>query len=124
MLVDTRLDRWADVLADVDPRVTTIVCGHTHMPFVRLAHRRLIVNPGSVGMPYGRPGAHWALLDDGDVHLRRTLFDVETACDRVAAESSYPDVAEWVDFFLHARASDVEALTTFAPRDGREPTTA
>ena len=54
VLVDTRLDRWADVLADVPDDVSTIVCGHTHMPFTRLAHRRQVINPGSVGMPYGR----------------------------------------------------------------------
>lgn len=27
-----------------------------HMPYTRLAHGRLVVNPGSVGMPYGRDG--------------------------------------------------------------------
>jgi predicted phosphodiesterase len=59
VLVDTRVERWADVLSKVDEDVSTIVCGHTHMPFVRLVHGRQIVNPGSVGMPYGRAGAHW-----------------------------------------------------------------
>ena len=49
------------------------------MPFTRLAHGRLIVNPGSVGMPYGRAGAHWALLADGAVTLRRTVYDAEAA---------------------------------------------
>lgn len=34
------------------------------MPFQRLAHGRQIINPGSVGMPYGCQGAHWALLAD------------------------------------------------------------
>jgi hypothetical protein len=28
-------------------------------------------------------------------------------------------VAEWADYFLHARASDAEALAVMAPRDGR-----
>jgi predicted phosphodiesterase len=36
----------------------TVVCGHTHMPFTRLANARRIINPGSVGMPYRRQGAH------------------------------------------------------------------
>jgi putative phosphoesterase len=119
VLVDTRLERWAEVLADVPEQVGTIVCGHTHMPFLRLAHRRQIVNPGSVGMPYGSQGAHWALLADGVVTLRRTSFDPEKACAEVCGQSSYPDVAEWADYFLHARASDAEAVTTFGPRDGR-----
>jgi putative phosphoesterase len=119
VLADTRLDRWAEVLADLPDSVTTVVCGHTHMPFSRLAHGRQIVNPGSVGMPYGRSGAHWALLADGVVALRRTEFDIASACAEITAASSYPDVAEWVDYFLPARASDAEALRVFAPRDGR-----
>lgn len=89
VLVDTRLERWAEVLEDLDPSVTIVVCGHTHMPFVRLAHRRLIVNPGSVGMPYGRAGAHWALLCDGAVQLRRSTFDLDAACEAIAAAASF-----------------------------------
>ena len=58
VLADSRLERWADVLGPAGPEVAVVVCGHTHMPFSRLAHGRLVVNPGSVGMPYGRAGAH------------------------------------------------------------------
>jgi predicted phosphodiesterase len=78
VLADSRLERWAEVLGSVGPEVGVVVCGHTHMPFSRLAHGRLVVNPGSVGMPYGRPGAHWALLGPG-AQLRRTMFDPGTA---------------------------------------------
>ncbi len=119
VLVDTRMTRWAEVLEDLPDSVTTIVCGHTHMPFVRLACGRQIVNPGSIGMPYGRSGAHWALLVDGAVSLRRTVFNVEQACEVVRNQCAYPDVAAWVDYFLHARATDAEAMHTFSPRDGR-----
>ncbi len=120
VLVDSRLERWADVFADLDASVSTVVCGHTHMPFVRLVDRRLVINPGSVGMPYGGAGAHWALLpDDGEVSLRRTAFDLDLACARVADESSYPEAATWADYFLRSKASDVDALRAFGPRDGR-----
>jgi diadenosine tetraphosphatase ApaH/serine/threonine PP2A family protein phosphatase len=98
----------------------TVVCGHTHMPFTRLANRRQIVNPGSVGMPYGRQGAHWALLAGGAVTMRRTWYDAEAACALIIGQSSYPDVAGWADYFLHARASDADALAVMAPRDGRQ----
>jgi hypothetical protein len=47
------------------------------------------------------------------------VFDTGTACARVAAESSYPDAAEWADFYLNARATDAEALAVMGPRDGR-----
>jgi predicted phosphodiesterase len=118
VLVDSRLDRWADVLDGVNPAVRTVVCGHTHMPFTRLAHGRLVVNPGSIGMPYGGAGAHWALLGPG-VQLRRTEFSLDDACARIAAESGFPDAAEWADYFVRSRAGDAEAITTFGPRDGR-----
>ena len=118
VLVDSRMERWAEVLADVPAEVRTVVCGHTHMPFTRLADRRLIINPGSVGMPYGGPGAHWALLGPG-VHLRRTSFDVDAACARVTAESGFPDAANWADEYLRSRHSDADALAVLAPRDGR-----
>jgi diadenosine tetraphosphatase ApaH/serine/threonine PP2A family protein phosphatase len=89
------------------------------MPFVRLVDRRLVVNPGSVGMPYGGAGAHWALLAGGAVTLRRTEFDLEAACAEVSSRSTYPKAGEWADYYLRSRASDVDALTVFGPRDGR-----
>jgi putative phosphoesterase len=118
VLVNSSISRWNDVFADLDPACRTIVCGHTHMPFVRLANGRLVVNPGSVGMPYGRAGAHWALLGPG-VELRRTKFDLDAACARTVAESSYPEIAEWADYYIRARATDAEALETFGPKNGR-----
>ncbi|MFC5804884.1 metallophosphoesterase family protein [Streptomyces formicae] len=122
VVVDSRLDRWHEVFGGLDAEVRTVVCGHTHMPFVRLAHGRLVVNPGSVGMPYGRAGAHWALLGP-DVALRTTEFDAEAAISRIARESAYPGAAEWADHYLRARATDADALGVFAPRDGRPAAT-
>ena len=120
VLVDSRLERWAEVFADLPGSVATVVCGHTHMPYLRLADRRRVVNPGSVGMPYGGAGAHWALLaGDGSVSMRVTHYDIDAACARLAAESSYPDIATWADYFLRSRASDADALRLFGPRDGR-----
>lgn len=119
LLVDTRMQRWKEALSNVADSVTTVVCGHTHMPFARLAFGRLIVNPGSVGMPYGRPGAHWALLENGTVQLRRTTFDYDAACAEIEERSEYPDAAAWADFFIRSRGSDDQALSVFGPRDGR-----
>ncbi len=51
--------------------------------------------------------------------MRRTSDDTEAVCAQVIAQSSYPDVAEWADYFLHAKASDADALAVMAPRDGR-----
>jgi len=120
VLVDTRLQRWAEAFADLPAEARTVVCGHTHMPFVRLVDRRLVVNPGSIGMPYGRPGGHWALLTGGDVFLRRVQVDVDAAVAQVVAQSTYPDRQTWAEDYLRATSSDAEALTAFGPRDGRE----
>lgn len=119
VLVDSRSERWTEVFADLDDDVRTVVCGHTHMPFARLVDTRLVVNAGSVGMPYGGAGAHWALFSDGAVTLRTTHFDIDAARRQIAATSDYPDVDEWTDYFLNSRASDFDALRVFGPRDGR-----
>ncbi|MEP6852105.1 MAG: metallophosphoesterase family protein [bacterium] len=116
LLVDTPPQRWIEAFANLPVAVRTVVCGHTHMEFVRLVDRRLVVNPGSVGMPYGRPGGHWALLRDGAVNLHHTPVDLDAACAAVIEGSTYPAVEEWVDYFLRGQASDLDALATFTPR--------
>ena len=119
VLVDTRLEKWTEVLAGLDAVVRTVVCGHTHMPFVRLVDRRLVINAGSIGMPFGRPGGAWALLRDGQVSLRHTPVDIDAAIAAVVAGSSYPDRLAWAEEYLHSAHSDAEAVRAFGPRDGR-----
>lgn len=96
-----------------------VVCGHTHMPYARLVDRRWVVNPGSVGMPYGGVGAHWALLAAGAVTLRVTAYDIPAAIERVATASGYPGARGWAAEYLTSRHSDADALDAFGPRDGR-----
>jgi predicted phosphodiesterase len=121
VLVDTRLARWAEAFVDLPDEVRTVVCGHTHMPFARLVDRRWVVNPGSVGMPYGRAGGSWALLRDGQISLRHTKIDVDAVCAEVVARSGYPDRESWVDEYVRSANSDADALQAFGPRDGRSP---
>ena len=42
---------------------------------------------GSVGMPFGEPGAYWLLLGP-DVELRHTSYDLERAAERIRATVS------------------------------------
>jgi predicted phosphodiesterase len=121
VLVDTRLSRWAEAFAGLDDSDRVVVCGHTHMPFVRLVDRRLVVNSGSIGMPYGRAGGAWALLRDGQVELRHTSIDVDAAVAAVVAGSAYPDRQAWADEYVRSANSDVDAVVAFGPRDGRAP---
>jgi predicted phosphodiesterase len=119
VLVDTRLEKWTEVFVDLRDEVRTVVCGHTHMPYARLVDRRTVVNPGSIGMPYGRAGGHWALLRDGDISLRRVDIDVDDAVAEVVGNSTYPDRQAWADCYLRSETSDADAVNAFGPRDGR-----
>lgn len=65
-----------------------VVCGHTHMQFDRRVGATRVVNAGSVGMPFGDPGAYWLLLGP-DVELRHTPYDLEAAARRIRG-SDYP----------------------------------
>ena len=116
-LVDSALARWAEVLAGRPKQ--TVVLGHTHMPFARLANRVLVVNPGSVGMPYGRGGAHWAVLGPG-VELRRSTYDVQAAC-AVLRTGGYPGVEEWLDAYVRRTFGDDEALAVSARATAARP---
>ncbi len=60
------------------------------MPFTRLVDRRLVINSGSIEMPYGRPGGSRVVLADAAVTLRRTEVDPDRTVARVVAESTYP----------------------------------
>ena len=109
MTAATPEGRLREMTAGLDADV--IVCGHTHMQFDRIVDGVRIVNPGSVGMPYGEPGAYWALLGP-DIEFRRRDYDRESAVARIAKSSwtdapgfardnvlSVPSVAQAMDFF-------------------------
>ena len=83
------------------------------MPFDRLVGGRRAVNPGSVGMSYGVPGACWALLGPG-ITLRSTPYDVELAAARIRS-GGHPDAAAWADEYVLAQYGDAEALAAFTP---------
>lgn len=101
---DTPNDRLLPVFAGVDAAI--VVCGHTHMQFDRYVGDVRIVNAGSVGMPFGRPGAYWLLLDASspvgdssrraptDIQFRRTEYDLEKAAARIRA-CSYPQAEQF-----------------------------
>lgn len=70
-----------------------VVVGHTHMQFDRMIGSTRVVNAGSVGMPFGAPGADWLLLGP-DVELRHAAYDLTTAAERIRA-SHYPQAEEF-----------------------------
>jgi predicted phosphodiesterase len=117
ILVDSPPERWEAVLAGAAER--TVVCGHTHMQFDRLAAGHRVVNPGSVGMPYGSPGACWALLGP-DVVLRQTEYDTAPAAERIA-RSGYREAREWAEAYVLQHYSETEALAAFTEIARKQP---
>lgn len=112
VLVDSSVELYREAFAGSDE--ATVVLGHTHMPFDRLADRRRFVNPGSVGMPYGGTGAYWALLGP-DVTLRRTTYDALAAARTFrAAVPDYPGLEELIAENILTVPSDAEALAAFS----------
>jgi predicted phosphodiesterase len=94
----------------------TTVCGHTHMQFdLKLPSGRRIANAGSVGQPYeGRRGAYWALLERGNVHLRRTDYDYEQA-ERMIASSGFPFADIHIADLFVSPPTREDALAVFEP---------
>jgi putative phosphoesterase len=73
--------------------VDVVVCGHTHMQFDRVIGGVRVVNAGSVGMPFGAPGADWLLLGS-DIEFRHTQYDLLRAADRIR-RTRYPQAEEF-----------------------------
>ena len=84
-------ERLLPVFAGID--VPLVVCGHTHMQLDRTVGPVRIVNAGSVGMPFGEPGADWLLLGP-DVRMRHTSYDLLQAAERIRA-TKYPQAEEF-----------------------------
>lgn len=105
---DELLGRLGDAMAGVAHAL--ILCGHTHVPRCeRLADGRMVVNPGSVGLPaYDDDHPHFHLIENGapqaryalltrkpggwGVKLRRVDYDFEAAA-RQADRHQRPDWA-------------------------------
>lgn len=115
-----RADEVAARLGDVAAEL--VLCGHTHVPRVAWSAGRLVVNPGSVGLPgfdddhlhphiveNGSPHARWALVEDGpagwQVQLRSTPYDWAAA----AAQAEAAGRGDWADALATGRVGRTES---------------
>ena len=106
----TAEDRLLPVFEEIDAPL--VVCGHTHMQFDRRIGRTRVVNAGSVGMPFGKPGAEWLLLAPG-VQLRQTRYDLAKAAERIRG-TSYPQAQVFAARNVLQPPSEEEMLDLFA----------
>jgi putative phosphoesterase len=99
-------DRLVPVFAGVN--VPMVICGHTHMQFDRTIGRIRVLNAGSVGMPFGEPGADWLLLGP-DVQLRHTAYDLAKAAERIR-DTKYPHAQDFAARNVLRPPSEAETL--------------
>jgi putative phosphoesterase len=102
-------DRLLPVFEGLD--FPLVVCGHTHMQFDRTVGKIRVVNAGSVGTPYGEPGAYWLLLGP-DVEFRHTRYDLMKAAERIRA-TNYPQADEFAARDILQPPSEGEMLELF-----------
>jgi predicted phosphodiesterase len=89
-------DVLREMLDGIDQR--TVVIGHTHTQFDRRVGEHRIINAGSVGAAWEtEPGAYWALLDNGHVELRRSVYDIAAAIQLLTADDPNREMrAQWI----------------------------
>lgn len=78
--------------------------GHTHQVMLRRHHTAIVINPGSVGMPFelledgtfrNPPVAEYAIVDERDVEFRRVPVNV-AAVTTAAMRTDMPHSGWWV----------------------------
>jgi diadenosine tetraphosphatase ApaH/serine/threonine PP2A family protein phosphatase len=86
--------------------------GHTHLQMVRRYEQQIIVNPGSVGLPFREwwpqpvrisPWAEYGIVGENDgrlsMELRQTPFDVD-ALLAMSLESGMPHAEWWANCWV------------------------
>jgi predicted phosphodiesterase len=106
----TREERLLEIFRGLD--VAMVVCGHTHMQFDMMVGGTRIVNAGSIGMPFGAPGADYLLLGPG-VDLKHASYDLEGAAERIR-QTRYPKAEDFASRNLLHPPSEQQILETYA----------
>jgi predicted phosphodiesterase len=98
-------------------RANIAICGHTHMQFDRTVGDTRVVNAGSVGMPFGLPGAYWLEIGDA-IRLRHTTYDLVGAAERIR-RTAYPQAQEFASRNVLEPPSEEQMLSAFTSAELR-----
>lgn len=97
--------------AFADVNASVVICGHTHMQFDRMVGNIRVINAGSVGMPFGEPGAYWLLIAS-DIELQHTPYDLENAAE-IIRRTDYPQAREFAEHNVLHPPPEREMLNLF-----------
>src|SRR5579863_9115646 len=90
---------WQARLQGID---ADIVCvGHSHVQFRLEFDGVQVINPGSVGQPRdGDPRCAYAVIEDGQVHLRRVAYDIDATVAHLRESGIDADAVELAESAL------------------------
>lgn len=101
-------ERLFPMFQEITQRI--VICGHTHIQFKRQIRDILILNAGSVGMPYAdKPGAYWLLLGPNGYEHRWTPYDVDVA-SREIMSSTEPHAQKFAEENVRQIPTALEAM--------------
>lgn len=103
-------EKLLPIFSDVNAEV--VVCGHTHMQFDRRIGTKRVINAGSVGMPFGKPGAYWLLIDS-DINFRHVVYNARQAVTRVR-NTTYPHAEQFAEGSILNPPSEESMLKLFS----------
>lgn len=85
MMPDQTEAQWKAFLSQAQG-ATTLIGGHTHVPFVQELNPGRLVNLGSVGFPFdGIPQPSYVLTDGEQWEIRRVSYDLKLTDARIRA---------------------------------------
>lgn len=102
-------DKFLPIFEGLDADV--VVCGHTHMQFDRRFGKFRVINAGSVGMPFGKPGAYWLSLGP-NIEFHRTAYDLNHAVGLIL-KTDYPHAKEFAENHVLHPPSEEAMLEIF-----------
>jgi putative phosphoesterase len=80
---------WAPRLAGL--KVDYVCVGHTHQPYTIEVNGITVINPGSVGLSRdGDPRAGYAVIDAGQVEMKRIEYPVDETVQAVQSSDIHP----------------------------------
>ncbi|CAG9297858.1 metallophosphoesterase family protein [Celerinatantimonas diazotrophica] len=101
-----------------DVHIPTIVCGHTHMQFDKTVAAKRIINAGSVGMPFAKPGAQWLLLSE-QVNLMHTDYNIHQAAAHIQ-QTTYPQREAFIKENILTTPSEEQALEVLSALEQKQ----
>jgi putative phosphoesterase len=91
--------RWKAEVESLEADI--VLVGHTHLPMLLRIGGKVVLNPGSVGLPSdGDPRAAFAVIEDGVPRLERVEYDVEATVRRLDRKALPLEVVDKLSHLL------------------------